>query len=373
MFPHRTIIVFLIFVTCSFSEKIAVIGSGSWGTAIAYKLGSLHPDAEIAMWTFEETTNDGRKLTDVINEDHINSKYLPNIKLASTIRASSSLESVCLNASTIVFVVPHQFLCSTLRLMLPYVNPHATSVSCIKGMTLSHSRLELLSDVIQRELKLQTPCAVLMGANVATDVASDHFVEATVACKSLDVAQRVRDLFNCDTFQIECVEDVFTVEVCGALKNVVAMGAGFCDGMDVGPSTKAAIMRKGLLEIAKFCTLFHPNRLLGVDPYVTVMESCGLGDVVASSIGGRNRACAAEFARRSQNKVIGSDESHAAWADIEGSLLRGQKLQGLSTCDEAIKCLLGRNALDRFPLLKRIHGISREGWAPSRLLSDWTK
>ena len=358
-----------------FSEKIAVIGAGSFGTSMAYKLSSQNPEAEVALWAFEELAPDGRNLTEVINADHVNSKYLPNVTLPATVRASSSLESVCSGATTLVLVVPHQFLEKTLREMEPFVNKAARAVSCTKGLSLSSSAggIELLSEKIEHILALQQPCAVLMGANVASDVSKDEFVEATVACKAASVAGHIKSLFHSATLQIACVDDVFSVEVCGALKNVVALGAGFCDGLGLGSSTKAAVMRLGLQEMVSFCAHFHPDRLQGVDPRYVILESCGVGDVIASCIGGRNRACAAEFARRSARSLSLTLEAAAAqWDEIESALLHGQKLQGLGTCDEVFSCLEARPALrSKFPLFSRIHGISRLGWHPRRLVEGW--
>jgi len=211
--------VVLLAVVCSLiwaaarGEKIAVVGAGSWGTAVAYKLGQNNPASEIALWAFEEVVpGDGRNLTEVINADRVNRVYLPGTTLPACVRASSSLEDVCRDASVVVLVVPHQFLPATLRAMAPHVAPTATALSCIKGLSLAPTGIQLLSDQIQQQLKLHQPCAVLMGANVAADVASDQLVEATVACRSPEVAGRVRALMHSPSLQIQCVDDVFTGE-----------------------------------------------------------------------------------------------------------------------------------------------------------------
>lgn len=363
-------------------EKIAIIGSGSWGTSIAYKMGKLHPGAEIEMWTFEEVV-DGRNLTDIINEEHTNPKYLPNVTLSHNVVASSDLQSVCRDASLLVFVVPHQFLQATLRKMVGFAPREALGVSLTKGLCL-HAQgggggagesqdappapLELLSDMIRRELSLHSQVAVLMGANVAKDVSEDHFVEATVACPDARVARAVSRYFHSPSFQTRCSADVFTAEVCGALKNVVAMGAGFCDGLGLGSSTKAAVIRKGLCEMSLFCKLLSPPGG-GYDP-ATVLESCGLGDVIATSFGGRNRLCAAEFAR-TVGSGAGAADKAALWTAVESRLLHGQKLQGLSTCAEAMVCLRERRLEGRFSLLRRIHEIAIGSASPASLVEDW--
>jgi len=139
--------------------------------------------------------------------------------------------------------------------------------------------------MIKRELNLKRDVAVLMGANVASDVARGDFVEATIACADVDVVRKVALLFESKSFRTEACTDVSTVELCAALKNVVAMGAGFCDGLKLGCSTKAAIIRQGMAEMASFCQQFAP------DTYEldTMMKSCGVADVIATSFGGRNR------------------------------------------------------------------------------------
>lgn len=116
-------------------EKIAIIGSGSWGTSIAYKLGKLHPQANIEMWTFQELF-EGRNLTDIMNDEHCNPKYLPNVTLSANIIASPDLQAVCCDASLLVFVVPHQFLGAALRRMVGHVSRDALAVSLTKGLCL---------------------------------------------------------------------------------------------------------------------------------------------------------------------------------------------------------------------------------------------
>jgi glycerol-3-phosphate dehydrogenase (NAD+) len=199
--------------------------------------------------------------------------------------------------------------------------------------------------MIQSELNLDRGVAVVMGANVANEVAEDQFVESTVGCMDKDVSKIVSDLLDCPCFRTSSCSDVGTVELCGALKNVVAMGAGFCDSLGLGSSSKAAVIRKGLEETMAFCEIISGpsfNRDI-------ILQSCGLADCIASSYGGRNRKCAAEFATWLLNdSLVGQDGDRVeviktVWKEIETRVLGGQKLQGVLTCDELMECLRFKN------------------------------
>merc|ERR1711972_320710 len=121
-------------------------------------------------------------------------------------------------------------------------------------------------------------------------------------------------MFNNQNFRVRIIEDVPGVELCGGLKNVVALGAGFSDGLDFGGKTKAAIMRVGLQEMKDFIRFFYPET-----KDETFLESCGVADLITTCVGGRNRKCAEAFARAKGQKK---------WGEIEAELLDGQKLQG---------------------------------------------
>eukprot|EP01034_Spumella_vulgaris_P022468 gene22468-28595_t len=136
-----------------------------------------------------------------------------------------------------------------------------------------------------------------MGANVASDVASDAFVEATVASIDINVAKTVASLFDCPEFQTEVSTDQSTVELCGALKNIIAVGAGFCDGLKLGVSSKAALIRQGTKETALFCRMFDRTGNHKTD---TMLLSCGIADIIATCFGGRNRKCGQAFAEQLQ-------------------------------------------------------------------------
>ena len=168
-------------------EKVAIIGSGNWGSAIAKVVGrnvieSDEFDAEVRMWVFEEEVKDRtgtpRKLTEIINQHHENVKYLPGIKLPDNVIADPDLRSAVQDASLLVFVLPHQFL----GRICPEMTSHrrgARAISLIKGIEFDDKGPVLISSMI-KEAMGGMDVSVLMGANVASEVAKDEFCESTV-------------------------------------------------------------------------------------------------------------------------------------------------------------------------------------------------
>lgn len=140
---------------------------------------------------------------------------------------------------------------------------------------------------------------------------------------------------------------------------VVALGAGFCDGLGFGGNTKAAIIRIGLKEMQEFCKAFYGDRNI---KDATFLESCGVADLITTCFGGRNRKCADIFAK---NVKAGTKKD---WAPIEAEELNGQKLQGTGTCEDAMKCINDAGLAAKFPLFTQIHKIAFEGADPETIV-----
>ena len=207
-------------------------------------------------------------------------------------------------------------------------------------------------------------CGVLMGANVADEVARGEFCESTLACQfdnnAADILnEQTRQIFHAsDTFRVHHVTDVAGTEVCGALKNVVALGAGFCDGLGLGGNTKAALLRIGILEMMRFAQTFFDH----VQPD-TFWQSCGMADLITTCFGGRNRKCAEAFAQQRQGGTDNATPDACAqlWQSIEAQLLKGQKLQGTLTCQEVYQVLQHHGLVESFPLFACIYDIAFQG------------
>lgn len=146
---------------------------------------------------------------------------------------------------------------------------------------------------------------------MANEVADEKFCETTIGVKDKKMAPILRDLFQTPNFRVVVSDDVDAVEICGALKNIVACGAGFVDGLGLGDNTKAAVIRLGLMEMIKFVDVFYPGSKL-----CTFFESCGVADLITTCYGGRNRKCSEAFVKTGKSIV-----------DLEKEMLNGQKLQ----------------------------------------------
>mmetsp|Transcript_21470 Transcript_21470/g.44784 ORF Transcript_21470/g.44784 Transcript_21470/m.44784 type:complete len:421 (-) Transcript_21470:440-1702(-) len=378
-------------------DKVCIIGSGNWGSAICVSVGQNcqrfdHFENKVNMWVYEEMVQleDGstRKLTEVINERHENVKYLPGIPLPENIVAVPDLAEACRGATLLIFVLPHQFLPKLLPTIQASAHPNCRGVSLIKGLDFDKdTKLPvLISQSIAESMGPEFQCGVLMGANVASEVAKGQMCESTLASNFGPPADELtRLVFDSPNFRVQHVSDVAGAEVCGALKNVVALGAGFVDALGMGGNTKAALLRVGLREMSKFCRMFFD----GVKDQ-TFTESCGMADLITTCYGGRNRLCAEAFAKErmaageaamsgenaqdgsGENPMSGESSSTAyslmndtecekQWKEVEAKLLNGQKLQGTLTAMEVYALLESRGVLTAFPLIKTIYEIAFNG------------
>ncbi|XP_048878617.1 glycerol-3-phosphate dehydrogenase [NAD(+)], cytoplasmic [Brienomyrus brachyistius] len=335
--------------TMAAPKKVCLLGSGNWGSAIAKIVGAnvaQNPkfDKTVNMWVFEEVVN-GRKLTEIINTEHENIKYLPGHKLPSNVVAVPELPDAVKGADILVFVVPHQFVGKVCDGIKDHIKKDALGMSLIKGVDEGPEGLKLISDVIRE--KLGITMTVLMGANIANEVADEKFCETTIGCKNKEYGPLLKELMQTPNFRVTVVEESDVVEICGALKNVVAVGAGFCDGLGFGDNTKAAVIRLGLMEMIAFARIFCTG---GPVSPATFLESCGVADLITTCYGGRNRKIAEAFVKTGKSIE-----------ELEKEMLNGQKLQGPATALEVNHILKHKNLVEKFPLFTAVYQICYQG------------
>ncbi|KAL3277079.1 hypothetical protein HHI36_012437 [Cryptolaemus montrouzieri] len=255
------------------------------------------------------------------------------------------------HADIIVFVVPHQFVDNLCKSLAGRIRPNAIGISLIKGFDIkTGGGIELISHIIST--KLLIPCHVLMGANIAGEVAAEKFVcTSTLGCKYKARGSFLKDLFNTPHLKITVVADEDTVEVCGALKNIVATGVGFIDGLEENNRYKEAVLRLGFMEMVQFVDVFFPGGNIS-----TFFESCGIEDLIVTSFAGRNRKCSAAFVKTGKT-----------FKELENEMLNGQKLQGPPTAVEVAYMLNSKDMTNKFPLFTVIHQICT-GKKPAKAL-----
>jgi len=302
------------------------------------------------MWVFEEEVN-GRKLTEIINTEHENVKYLPGRTLPSNIIAIPDIVEAAADADFLIFVLPHQFIKRACGPLVGKLKEGATGLSLVKGFAPAR-RWDKAdhSDLISEEMNI--PVSVLMGANLANEVADEKFCETTIGSKDPAVGSDLKLLFQTENFRVTVVSDTQIVEICGALKNIVACAAGFCDGLKMGDNTKAATIRLGMKEMMKYGDTFYP----GGNPS-TYFESCGVADLITTCYGGRNRKVSEAFVTRKKSIV-----------ELESEMLNGQKLQGPETAAEVNYVLKAKGLESEFPLFTTVHRICVGELQPEDLL-----
>jgi len=339
-------------------KKVCIVGSGNWGSAIARLVGvntARCPERfvkDVNMWVFEEDV-DGRKLTEIINTDHENVKYLPGRPLPHNIVAVPDISDAALSADILIFVLPHQFIKRACAPLKGKLKEGAVGLSLIKGFQiLPEGGVDLISQLIRDTMNI--PCGVLMGANLANEVADEKFCETTIGCNFSDeeVGQDFKLLFQTENFRVTVVKDSNIVEICGALKNIVACAAGFCDGLKMGDNTKAAIIRLGLKEMIKYGDTFYPG-----GDHATYFESCGVADLITTCYGGRNRKVSEAFVVRKKSIV-----------ELESDMLNGQKLQGPETAAEVNHLLASKGLEAEFPLFTAVHKVCTGVLEPTELI-----
>lgn len=257
--------------------NIGVVGAGSWGTSLANVLAKKGHSVEL--WAYEAD------LVTYMQAHRENNQYLPGIKLHHNLSFTSAIKDV-VSREVVVLVPPSQRMRSVLKQAAEYFNHSSTIVSASKGI--ENSTLELMSDVIGEALEIDHSCAkvaFISGPTFAREIADEIPSAAVVASENSQVATMVRDLFSTDYFRIYSNNDVIGTEVGGALKNIIALAAGVCDGLEYGNNTRAALITRGLAEMKRV------GIALGAKAE-TFAGLAGMGDLVLTCTGelSRNRS-----------------------------------------------------------------------------------
>ena len=281
------------------AQRIGVVGSGSWGTAIT---GLIAPHAkQVVVWSYERDVARG------INEHHRNPHQLTDYVLSDRVIATTSLEELAEGAEAVVLAVPSAFLRGVCAQLSPYLEQDVPVLILSKGVERNTGCL--MADVVEQELGNGQRIAVLSGPNHAEEISKGTISAAVVASQNDEVSSYFQKLLVCPAFRVYVTDDVRGVEVCAAAKNVIALACGVAVALGAGDNTLAALMTRGLAEISRLATA------CGADP-LTCMGLAGMGDLVVTCT-----------SRHSRNRTFGeafvAGESLQAYERRTGMVVEG--------------------------------------------------
>ena len=332
--------------------KVAMVGSGAFASA-AMQMVSTNAKSKpmfedrVDMYVYEEEF-EGGKLTDAINQEHHNPKYLPGVHFGDNVVANPSLEDTVKDADLIIFCAPHQFMPTICKQIQVKTKPSAMAISLIKGIHITPSGPSLMTTMVRDILHIN--CSVLMGANLAAEILPGGLCEATIGSHSFEQGELFKELFNTPYFQTSVIKDVEGAELAGALKNVVAVAAGFADGCNLGENAKATILQQGLSEMRCFAMSMYSTV-----QDETFFENCGVADLIATCYGGRNHRVSRAYAKLNGSKTF---------KELETELLKGQKLQGVLTSEEVSTVIKMNGWEKKYPLFTAVDAIVRRVYEP---------
>lgn len=272
--------------------RIAVIGAGSWGTALAAVTADKGVDT--TLWARRE------ELAQAISTRHQNPDYLAGVELPLSLQSTHDLEKAVSGASVVVMGVPSHAFRDIFRTVVPLLPPAAPVVSLTKGI--EQESLERMSEVMIEEGDLDPArVAALSGPNLAKEVAARQPSATVVACGDQQVARTLQGAFMAPYFRVYTNPDVVGVELGGSMKNVIAIAAGIAAGMGFGDNAKASLITRGLAEIARLGAAMGGNPL-------TFAGLAGMGDLVATCYSplSRNRTVGEQLGKgRRLDEIIG--------------------------------------------------------------------
>ena len=254
-------------------KKIGVLGAGSWGTALTWLL--TNNGHEVTLWSIMEAE------VEMLRTKREHTSKLPGVKLQESIQLTSNLEEAMADKDVLVLAVPSPYTRSTAQKMAPYLKKGQIVVNVAKGV--EEHTLMTLSQIIEEELP-EANVAVLSGPSHAEEVGRGLPTTCVVSAAKRETAEYLQGIFMSPVFRVYTTPDILGVELGGALKNVIALAAGTADGLGYGDNTKAALITRGIAEIARLVTKMGAS-------LETFYGLSGMGDLIVTcaSVHSRNR------------------------------------------------------------------------------------
>jgi glycerol-3-phosphate dehydrogenase (NAD(P)+) len=277
-------------------KKIAIIGAGSWGTALAIVLARSSRPHQITLWAHSTD------VAEMLAARRVNEIYLPGFELPAEVQVTGALEKALAGAEIVLGVMPSAHAREMYRAMRPHLEPGAIIVSATKGLEpATHARI---SEIISQEIFADSSprIAVLSGPSFAVEVARGDPTVVVLASADLALALQVQAELSGPTFRLYTNDDVIGTEIAGAVKNVIAIAAGVCTGLGLGTNTMAALVTRGLAEMTRLAVALGGRR-------DTLAGLAGVGDLILTSTGplSRNRSVGIELGKgRELREILGA-------------------------------------------------------------------
>lgn len=321
--------------------KIAVVGGGAWGTALADLLARKEASDTVTLWAREP------EVVESVNREHVNHMFLPGAKLASALTAEGDLAAAVRGADVVVSAAPSHAVREVMTRASAAIERRALVVSVSKG--LEPERLGTLSCVVADVLPKNTRIAALSGPSFAQEVYARQPTAVVAAAREHAVAQQVQQVFSTGYFRVYSATDVIGVELAGALKNVIALAAGILEGLEMGHNARAALVTRGLAEITRL------GVALGAEP-ATFAGLAGMGDLILTATGplSRNHSLGVELGRGKRLEEALSGRTSVA--------------EGVSTARTAVT--LGERHGVELPIAREVAAVLFQGKPPRQAVSD---
>jgi len=325
-------------------SRIAVIGAGAWGTALAMVL-ARKPTHSVHLWANEPD------VAESVSKEHINDRFLPGIDLPEALGSTNDLAAALGGAELVVSVMPSQHCRQLFERMAPNLHADMLFLSCTKGLedTTLQRMTEVIGDVL-RSRKFSPRIGALSGPSFAKEVARGDPTAVTVASADSDLARAVQQTFNDSRFRVYTNDDVIGVELGGALKNIIAIAAGVCDGLGLGHNSRAALITRGLAEVARLVVACG-GRL------DTMAGLAGLGDLVLTCTGDLSR-----------NRTVGVELGHGRKLPDIIAGMHGMVAEGVFTVKAAVG--LARKKGVEMPITEQMFAILEDGKAPQQAIEE---
>jgi glycerol-3-phosphate dehydrogenase (NAD(P)+) len=326
-------------------SEIAVIGAGAWGTGLSIALGRRGTH-RIRLWAHENAVRDS------IASHRVNELFLPGYSIPECVFATGSLQEALHDVSMVISVMPSPHCRRVFREMCPFLKPEMLLVSATKGLgeaTLSRMT-EVISAVVASDGGFSARIGALSGPTFAKEVARGDPTAITIASHDAELAETVQGEFSDPRFRVYTNNDVIGVELGGALKNIIAIAAGICDGLGLGYNSIAALITRGLAEITRLAVACGGRQ-------ETMAGLAGLGDLVLTCTGGlsRNRSVGVELGKGRKLPEI-----------IQG--MHGMVAEGVFTAHAGIELARARKV--EMPITEQMDAILHLGKSPRDAIQE---